>query len=213
MAIASLVISIIVAVAVVYREFIHDRIFKPKLEIQFSLDEPISRVTTVEYLAEPQGYKLAFWPRLRVRNNGLRIAHRCVGMLDEMRKPDGSLDTRYDPIMLRWAIAPLERGLQPLDIERGRTVDLNTFTTIDGLPNADFATYPDARGIPLYLEPGHHWLLISIYGENFSPFRAGYAVYWDGKDYTNGVKMREMKKKPAKISDWPFPIDDKSTEI
>ena len=51
-AIISLVISIIVAFGVIYSEFIHDWLFKPKLEVTFSLEEPISRETSIEWPPE-----------------------------------------------------------------------------------------------------------------------------------------------------------------
>jgi hypothetical protein len=204
-AIASLVIAVIAAAAVVYREWLHSLIFKPDLRIEFSLDAPISRDTLIEWSSPSQLpiNKKAFWPRIRVTNKGRTVARKCEGILAEVRNPDGTLDNRYDPLILRWAIAPINRGLEPLDIAQGRQVDLNTFTTIDGETNAPFATFPDPRGIPLHLDPGDHWLRIVIYGDNFPPVEIGYAVHWDGKDYKN-IAMKEMKQEPTDADTWPF---------
>jgi hypothetical protein len=196
--IVSIVISAAVACAVVYREFIHDWLFHPKLEIAFSLEEPISRETIL--INDKRG----FWPRLRVTNNGRSAARRCEGILAEVRMPDGTLDKRYDPLTLRWAIAPIDKGLQPLDIARGRQVDLNIFTTIESASAAQFATYADPRGIPLFLEPGEYWLRIIIYGDNFKPVERGYAVHWDGKDYRKGIHIQEMNDKPTSTTVWPW---------
>ena len=209
MAVVSLIIASLVAIAVIYREFIHDLVFRPSLEVTFSLKEPISRETSVAWPPEaplPSQWKAAFWPRLRVKNEGKSVARRCEGILAEVTNPNGEPDKRYDPLTLRWAIAPIERGLQPIDIARERIVDLNTFTTIEGEQNAMFATYQDPRGVPLYLEPGDYWLRIVIYGDNFKPVQRGYAVHWDGKDYKR-VDMREMNEKPRSGSDWPWPIE------
>jgi len=206
MSIASLTISILVAIAVVYRGFIHDWFFKPNLEVTFSLDEPISRETIVlwpPWALEPAQRKSAFWPRLKVTNAGRGTARRCEGILAEVRDCDGNLVKKYDPLKLRWAIAPINKGLEPLDIARDRQVDLNIFTTFKDVSNADFATYPDAVGVPLFLEPGDYWLRIVIYGDNFKPVGRGYAVQWDGKDY-KGVKMQEMSKMPNSTSHWPW---------
>jgi hypothetical protein len=202
MAIASLIIASLVAIAVIYREFIHDWVFRPELEVEFSLNEPISRETLL------MNGKKGFWSRLRVKNNGRIAAQRCEGILAEVRVPDGTLDKRYDPLTLRWAIAPIHKGLEPLDIACGRQVDLNIFTTIEGESEAQFATYPDPRGIPLFLEPGDYWLRIIIYGDNFKPVERGYAVHWDGKDYRK-VAMQEMNERPSGTSNWAWAIGER----
>lgn len=106
---------------------------------------------------------------------------------------------------LRWAIAPINRGLEPLDIARDRQVDLNTFTTIQGETAAYFATHTDPRGISLSLEPGDYWLKIVIYGENFKPVERGYAVHWDGKNYAE-LGMREMNIGPSNKTTWPYKL-------
>ena len=210
--IVSLIISIIAVVAVVYREFIHDKVFSPKLEVTFSLEGRISREALVAWpptALEPSQWKAAFWPRLQVKNGGRSVARRCEGILAEVTNPEGKLDTRYDPLSLSWGIAPTGRGLEPLDIARDRVVDLNTFYTIEGEPKAPFATYPDPRGMPLHLEPGDYWLRIVIYGDNFKPVERGYAVHWDGKNY-KGIDMQEMNEKPSATSPWPWPILEKT---
>lgn len=97
MAIASLIISFLVACAVIYREFVHRWLFKPNLQVEFSLNEPISRETLLV------NNKKGFWPRLRVTNNGRSAARRCKGILAKVRMPDGTLNKRYDPLTLRWA--------------------------------------------------------------------------------------------------------------
>lgn len=199
-AIVSLAISILVAIAVIYRDIIRDWYFKPKLEITFSLEKPISRETLLK------NDKKGFWPRLRIVNTGRSVARRCEGILAEVTKPDGSSDDRYDPLTLRWAIAPEDKGLEPLDIARGRQVDLNIFTTIENTSFAPFATYADPRGIPLFLEPGDYWLRIIIYGDNFKPVERGYAVHWDGKDYRK-VPMQEMNERPSDATAWPWQIE------
>jgi len=210
LAIISLIVSSVVALAVIYRAFIHDHFFRPDLQIGFSLEEPISRETLVEWpIGLPQipgRYKKAFWPRLRITNKGRSVARRCEGILAEVRNPDGSLNKRYDPLTLRWAIAPIDRGLQPLDIARNRVVDLNTFTTFEGERNAHFATHRDPRGVPLFLEPGDYWLCIVIYGDNFKPVKRGYAIRWDGQHYRQGVAMQEMNDKPSSMIAWPWKI-------
>lgn len=206
--IISLVIASLVAIAVIYREFIHDLVFRPSLEVTFSLKEPISRETSVAWPSEalaPSRSKAAFWPRLRVKNEGKSVARRCEGILAEVTNSNGELDKRYDPLTLRWAIAPIERGLQPLDIARDRVVHLNTFTTIGGEQNAPFATHPDPRGVPLHLEPGDYWLHIVIYGDNFKPVERGYAVHWDGKNYKE-VDIRPMNERPSNTIHWPWPL-------
>lgn len=209
MATISLIISSAVAIAVIYREFIHDKVFSPKFEVTFSLEGRISRETTVSWppgaLESPQ-WKAAFWPRLQVKNVGRSVARRCEGILTEVTNPEGKLDTRYDPLSLSWSIAPTSRGLEPLDIARNRVVDLNTFYTIKGEPKAPFATHPDPRGIPLHLGPGDYWLRIVIYGDNFKPVERGYAVHWNGEDYRR-VDMREMNEKPGTKSHWPWPLE------
>lgn len=93
MAIASLVIALIVAAGVVYREWVHSLIFKPDLRTEFSLDKPISRETIVAWppSPEPSNWKKAFWPRIRVTNKGKSVAKKCEGILAEVRLPDGTL--------------------------------------------------------------------------------------------------------------------------
>lgn len=200
MAMVSLIIAALVAIAVIYREFIHAWFVRPELKVTFSLEEPISRKATL-----PNG-KESFWPRLRIVNNGRSVARKCEGILAEVRNPNGELDKRYDPLTLRWAIAPINGGLEPLDIARNRVIDLNTFFTIEGASKAQFETHADPRGVPLYLEPGNYWLRIVIYGDNFKPVEKGYAVHWDGKDY-KGVDMQGMNEKPSSTSHWPWPIE------
>lgn len=207
-AIASVVASAVVAVAVIYRDIFRSWFFRPKLEITFSLERPASRLTTIEW---PLGtsalsrWKGAFWPRLRFINKGRSVARKCEAILAEIRRPDGSLDERYDPVTLRWAIAPKSKGLEPLDIACDRQVDLNTFTTIEGQGFAHFATHQDPRGIPLGIEPGDYWFCIKIYGENIKTVSQGYAVHWDGEDYRR-VDMIEMNNPPASLSEWPWEI-------
>jgi hypothetical protein len=196
-AIASLIISFLVACAVVYREFLHEWLFRPNLQVEFSLNEPISRETLLI------NNKKGFWLRLRITNNGRSAAQRCEGVLAEVRRPNGTLDERYDPLILRWAIAPINKGLEPLDIASGRQVNLNIFTTIENERSAPFATYPDPRGVPLSLEPGDYWFRIIIYGDNFKPVERGYAVHWDGKDYKK-IAMQEMKEHPNDAKAWPY---------
>lgn len=208
-AVVSLIISSLVAIGVIYREFIHDWVFRPNLKLTFGLEKPISRDTTIEWPSQtssPSRRKGAFWPRLRVKNDGKSVARRCEGILAEVTNPDGEPDKRYDPLTLGWAIAPIERRLQPIDIAQGRVVDLNTFTTIEGERNARFDTYQDPRGVPLYLEPGDYWLRIVIYGDNFKPVQRGYAVHWDGEDYKR-VNIREMNQRPHSGSHWPWAIE------
>lgn len=203
---ASLMISSLVAIGVIYREFIHDCIFRPKLKLTFSLEEPISRETIIAWPPRPLGQRGAFWPRLRVKNDGKSVAQRCEGILAEVTNPEGEPDERYDPLTLGWAIAPAERRFEPIDIAQGRVVDLNTFTTIDGERNARFDTHQDARGVPLYLEPGDYWLRIAVYGDNFKPVQRGYAVHWDGNDYRR-VNMQEMNQRPRRGAHWPWVIE------
>ena len=208
-AIVSVVASAVVAIAVLYRDIIRDWYWKPKLEIISSPEEPISRVTTVKWPLDapyPSQSKSAFWPRLRIKNTGRSVARRCEGILAEVRKPDGALDKRYDPITLRWAIAPISRGLELLDIARDREVDLNIFTTFENENFAVFATHSDPRGIPLRLEPGDYWIRTVIYGDNFKPVKRGYAIHWDGKDYKT-VDIREMNAPPQSTADWPWQIE------
>lgn len=208
-AIVSIGASLIVALAALYRDIIRDCYFKPKLEITFGLEEPISRVTTVKWPLDtpyPSQHKSAFWLRLRIKNTGRSVARRCEGILAEVRKPDGALDKRYDPITLRWAIAPIGRGLEPLDIARDREVDLNIFTTFENENFAVLATHSDPRGIPLRLEPGDYWIRTVIYGDNVKPEKRGYAIHWDGKDYKT-VDMREMNSPPQSTVDWPWQIE------
>jgi hypothetical protein len=202
-AIASVVASAVVAVAVIYRDIFRGWFFKPKFDITFSLEKPISRVTKVKWPERSEQERNAFWPRLRLVNTGRSVARRCEAILAEVKKPDGSLDDRYDPITLRWAITPIGIGLEPLDIARGRQVDLNTIITIEGDRFAYFATHPDPRGIPLYFEPGDYWIRVTIYGDNFEPVNRGYAIHWDGKDYRK-VCMQEMHNPPRSTADWPW---------
>ena len=199
-AIVSVVASAVVALAVIYRDVIRQWYFKPKLEITFRREEPISRETLLI------SGKKGFWPRLRVTNNGRSAARRCEGILAEVRKPDGTIDTRYDPLTLRWAIAPIDKGLEPLDIARGHQVHLNIFTTIENESFAPFATHQDPRGIPLGLEPDDYWLHITIYGDNFNPVSRGYAIHWDGKDYRK-VGMQEMNNAPTSATTLPWQIE------
>jgi hypothetical protein len=138
-------------------------------------------------------------------NTGRSMAQRCEAILAEVRRPDGSLDDRYDPITLRWAIAPISKGLEPLDIARSRQVDLNTIILIEGEKVAYFATHKEPRGIPLYLSPGDYWIRVTMYGDNFEPVSRGYAIHWDGKDYRK-VCMQEMNSPPNSTSDWPWEI-------
>lgn len=207
-AIISVIISGLVAIAAIYRQVIHDWVFRPNLKVTFSLEEPTSREASVAWPPEaslPSRWKAAFWPRLRVKNEGKSVARRCEGILAEVTNPNGEPDKRYDPLTLRWAIAPIARGLQPLDIARDRVVDLNTFYTIEDEPKAPFATHPDPRGMPLHLEPGDYWLRIVIYGDNFKSVERGYAVHWDGRDYKE-VDIQPMDERPSSTSHWPWPL-------
>lgn len=203
MALASLIVSIIVALAVVYRDFLRDLVFGPSLRIEFSLDEPISRETPIKWGIKSNvdlGYRQAFWPRLRITNEGKTVAKKCEGILTEIRECGGSINKKYDPLTLRWAIAPLGKGLEPIDIAPGRSVDLNTITTIEGETHARFATHNDPRGVPLSLEPDKYWLRITIFGDNFKPVHRWYAVNWDGKNF----KEIQMKEVQDYKSGWPW---------
>ena len=65
---------------------LRDFIFKPNLKVAFGLDEPISRVTTIEWGVKSNvdtGYRKAFWPRLRITNEGTTVARKCEGVLSE----------------------------------------------------------------------------------------------------------------------------------
>jgi hypothetical protein len=99
-AIASLIISFLVACAVIYREFLHEWLFRPNLQVEFSLNEPISRET------------------LLVNNIGRRAAQRCEGVLAEVRRPDSTLDERYDPLIFRWRRGD-DRQNFPVDVFSG----------------------------------------------------------------------------------------------
>ncbi len=204
-AIASVVASAVVAVAVIYRDIFRGWFFKPKFDIVFSLEEPVSRLTNVEWPPGLGGEKRAFWPRLRIVNTGRSVARRCEAILSEVRKPDGSLNEVYDPLTLRWAIAPIGIGLEPLDIARGRQVDLNTIILIEDEKFAYFATHSDPRGFPLCFVPGDYWIRVTIYGDNFEPVNRGYAIHWDGKGYRR-VDMIGMNNPPTGLSEWPWEI-------
>lgn len=216
--IISLLISSLVAIAVIYREFIHDWLYRPKLEIIFSLEEPISRERVFGRLGEPP--QKHFWQRLRVKNNGRGVAWRCEGVLAEVRNPRGELVTRYEPLSLEWAIFKYEGGIEPMDITPGKFVDLNILITIENTPHAIFPTgvrgdpyYHDLSKAPFsageYLEPGDYWLRIVIYGKNFKPIERGYAVHWDGKNY-KGIDTQEMNEMPKVANKWPWPILEKT---
>jgi hypothetical protein len=202
-AIASVVASAVVAVAVIYRDVFRSWYSKPKFDVKFSSEEPVSRVTNVEWPPGLGQEKRAFWPRLRIVNTGRSVARRCEAILAEVRSPDGSFNKVYDPLALRWAIAPISGGLEPLDIARGRQVDLNTIILIEGERVAYFATHKDPTGFPLYFEPGDYWIRITIYGDNFEPVSRGYAIHWDGKDYRR-VDMIEMNNPPTSLAEWPL---------
>lgn len=210
MTVALIVVAIIALLLVIYRDIIRDYYYRPRLVVTFSLKEPVSRITSVGWplgTSHPTQWKSAFWPRLRVLNSGRSVARQCEAIIAEVRNPDGTLNKQYDPLKLRWAIAPIHKGLEPLDIARHRQVDLNLFTTIDGESNAPIATFPDPVGVPLFFEPGDYWLKIVIYGGNFSPVERGYAVHWPGKDYKR-VEMQEMNRVPSSIAKWPWTIGD-----
>lgn len=214
MVIAALVVSISVAIAVIYREFIHDWFVRPKMEVTFSLEKPISCETIYEYRLG--GELKAFWPRLRVKNNGKSMARRCEGILTEVRNPKGELITRYEMLPLRWAILPYARGSELLDIASKRVVHLNTLFIIQGWQEAYLVTTTWMGGLSEvidssiypkeYFEPGDYWLRIVIYGDNFHPVERGYAVHWDGMNYKE-VGIKEMNEKPSATSYWPWRID------
>lgn len=215
MAIASLIIATLVAIAVIYREFIHDRLYSPRLEVTFSLEEPISRERLFPQRGDVRIEK-HFWQRLRVKNSGRGVARGCEGVLAEVRNCRGKLLTRYEQLSLTWAFFSFERGFKPTDIAPGRVIDLNTLVTMEGIQNALFPT--EIRGDPYYhllmdatltpaeyLEPGDYWLRIMIYGKNFKPIERGYAVHWDGVNY-KGLDMQEMNEPPTDTTEWPWPI-------
>ena len=215
----SLVIASLVAIAVIYREFVHNWVYRPKLEVTFSLEEPISheRVFPRPGGKPPEKH---FWQRLRVKNSGKGVARACESVLAEVRTPRGKLLTRYEQLSLTWAFFSFERGFRPTDIAPGQVVDLNTLTTVEGDRRALFPT--EIRGDPYYhrlndavvtpaeyLEPGDYWLCIVIYGKNFKPIERGYAVHWDGSNY-KGLDMQEMNETPADTTQWPWPILEKT---
>lgn len=224
--IVSLIISIIAVVAVVYREFIHDLVYKPKLEVTFSLDEPISREETLLMPQPPPEVVMrdVFVIRLGIKNTGRVLARKCEGILSEVRNHKGELITRYEPLPLRWAISPHDRGLQPLDIASKRVVYLDLLFTLKdsrwaflpttikkGYHSEDFPFEKMVSTIKgeACFEPGDYWLSIAIYGDNFGPVEKGYAVHWDGKNY-KGIDMQEMNEKPSAISPWPWSILEKT---
>ena len=89
----------------------------------------------------------------------------------------------------------------------GKGVQMNPIAIASNESFAVFATHPAPRGIPLRLEPGHYWLSIVIYGDNFKPVKRGYAVHWDGKDYKK-IDMQEMNDPPKSSTDWPWQIEN-----
>ena len=72
-AIISVIISGLVAIAAIYRQVIHDWVFRPNLKVTFSLEEPVSRETTVKWppeASEPSRWKAAFWATLKGQERG-----------------------------------------------------------------------------------------------------------------------------------------------
>jgi len=200
----SIAISIAVAIAVIYREFIHDWVYRPRIKVIFSSGEPISH----EIIYHLTTHELKeTWRCLRVKNCGRVLAWKCEAILCEVRNPKGELITRYEPLRLIWAISRYHREAQLLDIAPKRVVDLYIFSITEGAPQAFLVPRDPGEAVSPedYFEPGDYWLKIVIYGDNFRPVEKGYAVHWDGKGY-KGIGMQEMNKMPSSTSHWPWPI-------
>ncbi|MFC2009079.1 hypothetical protein ACFLUT_03395 [Chloroflexota bacterium] len=201
MEIASIIVSAIALLLVIYRDVIREHIYRPQIRVDFSLDEPISRGVNVGFpvipLDSPRESYIRFWTRLRVTNKGRSTAKHCEAVLAEVRSSDGSLDTRYDPLVLRWAISPEPEGLRPLDLAPGRQVDLNLLMTEQDGRTVSIVTHTDPIGAAVTFQPGEYWFKVSIYGDNFAPVEHGYALRWDGSHYKRGIDIRTANTPPS----------------
>jgi hypothetical protein len=122
-----------------------------------------------------QGWKRSWFIRLRVKNSGQLPAKNCIGRVIEIRKEDGTLLMRFDPLSLYWARQSEPDSFKPVDIqgngdfffldiaqvkEKEKTLSLRVVIPKGQrlTAEADYSEQPD-------LPPGTYHMCIAVYGE------------------------------------------------
>ena len=106
---------------------------KPKLKIEFEQREPYCRKTRF-FLGAYEASFLRYWIRIKVTNEGRKVAKRCEGKLVDIQaiKNEETIPFQpFDPAILRWASYPVETDLRPTNINKGEYDYLNVVYTVE----------------------------------------------------------------------------------
>lgn len=149
---------------------------RPTLTIEYESREPCCRDAPF-----PSG-EPAHWVRVKVTNKGRSAAKRCKGKLIAVHRADGSLREDIDPMQLRWAGIPWQRGLEPLDLAREEGEFLGVVYARGTRPDVAFTTVDEApAGFLKWLEAGPpHRVTLAVYADNAKSETADFVITYGG---------------------------------
>ena len=155
---------------------------RPQLKITFEPIEPWCRTTNVvrNLAAGGTETKEGRWVRVRVENKGSQPARACLGKLTQV-KTDGEPRADLDPMQLRWAGVPDDKGFEAISLRRGQHEYLNLFLVLEEA-DVEVVTFSNfAAGFRTQLERNRsHWVQVDIFAENASPAKLALEMNYGG---------------------------------
>ncbi|MBI4186440.1 MAG: hypothetical protein HY530_02900 [Chloroflexi bacterium] len=170
---------------------------KPKLSVDFSMDEPFCRTTmsTIfdKFTRADQSDDVAgtHWFRIRISNSGRSVANRCIGKSIEIWNcNEGKAIDQFDPTQLLWVSTSWkEVPFRDISLKRQEYEYLDVFATQQGDEKVyicgdqfPWAKY-EQRGVRNTLKPGSYIMHIRIYGDNVAPETKYVGIIWGGQNF------------------------------
>jgi hypothetical protein len=162
---------------------------RPKFLIEFEQKEPFCRYANLKSDSPNpslEGVKPAslpaYWIRIKVTNDGRKVAENCEGKLVEVienKDKEERLFQPFDPVILHWVG---REDYYPITINKGGYEYLDVVFTVKNNPLANiYCDTRRSRGIKTGLPAGEYLLNITILSGNMKPASEKYRLIWNGK--------------------------------
>ena len=186
----AIVLSSVALIISIFRDFIHPKIFRPVIEVEYS-NSP-GPIQASPYMSQQIKGKIdSNWLRLIVRNKGRSTARNVYVKLNKIENGKNEVILPLDPVPLLWTVwdsmKPLRIGI---DLAKGEFHYVNIVSQIEkqtffkpstlNLPNSLILNAKKKLG------PGRYHLHITVYGDNIKPLKKVISI----NVYSNYKKLK-----------------------
>lgn len=202
----SVFVALLIGIAGIFREWILDKIFYPKLNLSLKLAPPDS--LAIALYRNGVKWLDSYYFRIKVTNSGRRPASDVELLVEKIfKKQGGKLKriTSFVPLKLVWSNTQAQNGLDKLPrIQSNKMYEHCDLGHIEPDSSGSFVFRLDTKVQPTnfcnILSKGHYKLTTVTSANNVSPFRNEWELFFDGNLYNNekdqfskGVRIRKLR--------------------